>query len=135
MKYIRGRVIKDAGLKDIPKEERKEVYNAVIEALASVHACDPIEIGLKSYGKLGLGVVNTINHVCIKLTTGGGNMAGPIRGRQPSRLWAREPIICSADQFGKIRTDHMFFRFLSEPIMNIFFSNRNPNRTDHIFLI
>lgn len=52
MKYIHGRVFKTAHLPDVPKEQRKEIYFAVVEALAKVHECDPVKIGLEKYGKL-----------------------------------------------------------------------------------
>ena len=52
MKYIQGRIFKDGGLKDAPKEDRKEIYNAVVEALAKVHSVDPVKAGLESFGKL-----------------------------------------------------------------------------------
>jgi len=53
MKYIHGRIFKDAGLKDAPKSERKMVYQAVIEALAKVHSVDPIDAGksLKQFSR------------------------------------------------------------------------------------
>ena len=51
MDYIRGRIFKDAGLKDVPKEDRREVYNAVIEAIAKVHSVDPTKAGLETYGR------------------------------------------------------------------------------------
>ena len=51
MDFARGRLFKDAGLSGVPKEERKECYKAVIEALAAVHNVDPIQNGLKGYGK------------------------------------------------------------------------------------
>ena len=46
MKYIHGRVFKTSHLPDVPKEQRKEIYFAVVEALAKVHQCDPVKIGL-----------------------------------------------------------------------------------------
>ena len=52
MRYIHGRVFKTAHLSEVPKEQRKEIYFAVVEALAKVHECDPVKIGLEDYGKL-----------------------------------------------------------------------------------
>jgi len=52
MRYIHGRVFKNAALSEVPKEQRKEIYLAVVEALAKMHEADPTKIGLESYGKL-----------------------------------------------------------------------------------
>ena len=52
MRYIHGRVFKTAHLSEVPKDQRKEIYFAVVEALAKVHECDPVKIGLEDYGKL-----------------------------------------------------------------------------------
>lgn len=51
MDFSNGRLFKDAGLAAVPKEQRKDCYKAVIEALAAVHKVNPLEIGLKGYGK------------------------------------------------------------------------------------
>ena len=51
MEYIRGRIFKDAGLKEVPKNQRKDVYKAVVEALAKVHSVNPADVGLENYGK------------------------------------------------------------------------------------
>ena len=50
MEYIRGRIFKDAGLKEVPKNQRKDVYKAVVEALAKVHSVNPADVGLENYG-------------------------------------------------------------------------------------
>ena len=52
MKYVHGRIFKTAALTEVPREQRKEIYFAVVEALAKVHNCDPLQIGLEKYGKL-----------------------------------------------------------------------------------
>lgn len=53
MERVEGRVFHDCSLVDAPQEERKALYFAMAEAMAKLHAVDPMAIGLADYGKPG----------------------------------------------------------------------------------
>ena len=53
MDRLVGRVFHNASLPDLPADERHEVYMAMAETLARLHAIKPDEIGLGDYGRPG----------------------------------------------------------------------------------
>ena len=53
MDMVEGRVLWDGSLKDLPKPERRAVYENKIATLAKLHTTDHEKIGLSDYGKPG----------------------------------------------------------------------------------
>ena len=53
MEMVEGRILWDARLPDIPKAERRAIFEAEIDTLAKLHSFDPAAIGLGDYGKPG----------------------------------------------------------------------------------
>lgn len=53
MNMVEGRVFWDGALPDCAKEERTPIYHALVDALAQLHAVDPVEAGLGDYGAPG----------------------------------------------------------------------------------
>ncbi|CAH9148267.1 unnamed protein product [Cuscuta epithymum] len=51
MEYLEGRIFIDPKLPDLPPKQRKAIYGATAQALASVHSANVDAIGLSSYGK------------------------------------------------------------------------------------
>ena len=51
MSYVRGRIIRDPALAEMPADERRPTYVAAIEALAALHEIDWAARGLADYGK------------------------------------------------------------------------------------
>ncbi|RCN27289.1 hypothetical protein ANCCAN_26978 [Ancylostoma caninum] len=51
MKYINGRIFVDPTLTDMEPRERKEIYGAALETLATLHAVDWYSAGLENYGR------------------------------------------------------------------------------------
>ncbi|KAF0694843.1 Aste57867_14307 [Aphanomyces stellatus] len=51
MEYVQGRVFKDPSLPNMTPMERYAIYNALVEALASLHSLTPASIGLGDFGK------------------------------------------------------------------------------------
>lgn len=51
MEFVRGRIITDPGLKDLPVTERRKAWFSMIETLAWMHSIDPDSIGLQGFGK------------------------------------------------------------------------------------
>lgn len=53
MDMVEGRVFWDGTLPDCAKEERTPIYYALVDALAQLHAVDPVAAGLGDYGAPG----------------------------------------------------------------------------------
>ncbi len=53
MDYVDGRIFWDASLPEVPKEERKPLFHALIDTLADLHTIDVKKAGLADYGKPG----------------------------------------------------------------------------------
>ncbi|KQM28451.1 MULTISPECIES: phosphotransferase family protein [unclassified Sphingomonas] len=53
MERVAGRTIWDASMPDMAPAERRAHYDAMIDALAALHAIDPVAVGLGDYGKPG----------------------------------------------------------------------------------
>lgn len=53
MERLEGRVFADCALPDFPASERKEIYFALAETMARLHAVNPEEIGLGDFGRPG----------------------------------------------------------------------------------
>lgn len=51
MEFMKGRLFKNVGLPEVPQEQRKEYWLALVEALASLHSVDFRNVGLGNYGK------------------------------------------------------------------------------------
>lgn len=51
MEFKRGRIFKDTSLKNCPKEQRRDVWVALIDVLARLHNVDFRAIGLERFGK------------------------------------------------------------------------------------
>nr|GMD33261.1 probable acyl-CoA dehydrogenase IBR3 [Ipomoea batatas] len=51
MEYLEGRIFIDPKLPDLPPKQRKAIYHATAQALASIHSVDVDAIGLGNYGK------------------------------------------------------------------------------------
>lgn len=53
MAFVDGQIFWDPSLPDQTPAERAEVYTAIVDALAALHAIDPAAVGLADYGKPG----------------------------------------------------------------------------------
>lgn len=53
MEMVEGRILWDARLPELPKAERRAIFEAEIDTLAKLHSYDPVAIGLGDYGKPG----------------------------------------------------------------------------------
>ncbi len=53
MERLEGRVFSDCALPDLPTAERRDIYMGLADALARLHAVDPVAIGLSDFGKPG----------------------------------------------------------------------------------
>ncbi len=53
MERVDGRVFSNAALPELPADKRRDIYFALADALARLHAVKPNEIGLSDYGKPG----------------------------------------------------------------------------------
>jgi len=53
MEFVEGRVFWDQTLRDLPKDERAQVYDSMNAALAALHSVDFAAIGLDGFGKVG----------------------------------------------------------------------------------
>ena len=53
MELVEGRVLRDGRLPGMIPTERRQTYEALVDALASLHALDPHAIGLGDYGRPG----------------------------------------------------------------------------------
>ncbi|PIK62710.1 putative acyl-CoA dehydrogenase family member 11 isoform X2 [Apostichopus japonicus] len=53
MEHVKGRIFRDITLQEMPPNERKHYYYAMIAALAKLHSVNFRRIGLGNYGKIG----------------------------------------------------------------------------------
>ncbi|TXI49646.1 MAG: phosphotransferase family protein [Lysobacter sp.] len=53
MAFVDGRIFWDPSLPDQTPAERADIYTAIVDALAALHAIDPAAVGLADYGKPG----------------------------------------------------------------------------------
>lgn len=53
MDFVEGRIFWDAALKDVDPAERRPIYEAATDALASLHSVDYKKAGLQDFGKEG----------------------------------------------------------------------------------
>lgn len=53
MERVQGRVFEDCALPDVPAAERHALWMGLADAMAAMHAVDPMSIGLGDYGKPG----------------------------------------------------------------------------------
>ena len=53
MEMVEGRTFWNGALPDCSPDERRAIYDAMIDALASLHAVDPAGVGLEDYGAPG----------------------------------------------------------------------------------
>lgn len=53
MERVAGRTIWDGSMPDMTPDQRRAHYEAMIDALAALHAIDPVAVGLGHYGKPG----------------------------------------------------------------------------------
>ena len=53
MELVEGRTFWNGALPDCEPQERREIYHAMIETLARLHAVDPHQVGLADYGAAG----------------------------------------------------------------------------------
>ncbi len=53
MAFVDGRIFWDPSLPDQTPAERADIYTAIVDALAALHAVDPASVGLADYGKPG----------------------------------------------------------------------------------
>ncbi|OQR95240.1 acyl-CoA dehydrogenase [Achlya hypogyna] len=51
MEYVRGRIFKDPSLPGISGMERYAIFSAINDALVTLHALDPVDLGLGDYGR------------------------------------------------------------------------------------
>ena len=51
MEHVRGRVLWDPAMADLPPKERWAQHEAMVRTLAGLHALDPSVLGLSDYGK------------------------------------------------------------------------------------
>ncbi|KAF5601175.1 phosphotransferase enzyme family domain-containing protein [Fusarium pseudocircinatum] len=51
MDFVKGRIITDTDMKELPPHERRQAWFSAIETLAWLHSLDPDKIGLEGYGK------------------------------------------------------------------------------------
>ena len=53
MDFVDGRIFWDPSLPELSAPERGEIYGAIVDAMAALHAIDPATVGLADYGKPG----------------------------------------------------------------------------------
>jgi aminoglycoside phosphotransferase (APT) family kinase protein len=53
MAFVDGRIFWDPSLPDLSPPERGDIYGAIVDAMAALHAIDPAAVGLADYGKPG----------------------------------------------------------------------------------
>ncbi|KLE33968.1 phosphotransferase family protein [Aurantiacibacter luteus] len=53
MELVEGRTFWDGALPEVSTQERAPIYRAMVDALARLHAVDPVEAGLADYGAPG----------------------------------------------------------------------------------
>lgn len=53
MEFLEGRVFRDVALPDLPPDERRAIYESMIDALAKLHSVDFEAVGLSDYGRVG----------------------------------------------------------------------------------
>lgn len=51
MDHVEGRVVDDARLPGFAPEERRAVYESFVDTIATLHALDPVAVGLGDFGK------------------------------------------------------------------------------------
>lgn len=53
MEYVSGRLFKNPSLEELPVEQRKDFYFAMIDTLAAIHSVDINKVGLHDFGRHG----------------------------------------------------------------------------------
>jgi aminoglycoside phosphotransferase (APT) family kinase protein len=53
MAFVDGRIFWDPSLPDLSPPDRAAIYDAIVDAMAALHAIDPAAVGLADYGKPG----------------------------------------------------------------------------------
>ena len=53
MDFVEGRIFWDSSLPDVPREERRPLFDALVDTMAALHQIDVDAAGLSDYGKAG----------------------------------------------------------------------------------
>ena len=53
MEHVRGRLLTDNLMPDVPREQRRDIYLDVVRTLARLHSVDPTAVGLGEFGRPG----------------------------------------------------------------------------------
>ena len=53
MEYVSGRLFKNPSLQELPLEQRKDIYFAMVDILTAIHSVDVDKVGLNDFGKHG----------------------------------------------------------------------------------
>lgn len=53
MEYVSGRLFKNPSLEEVPVEQRKELYFALVDTLTAIHSVDIDRVGLNDFGRHG----------------------------------------------------------------------------------
>lgn len=115
MEYVDGRVFWDPSLPEQSPSQRDAVHDAILRTLASLHAIDPVAIGLGDYGKPG-------NYFARQLA----RWSEQYRASETQRIPAMETLIsqlparCPADD-GVVALTHGDYR-----IDNLMFAKDTP---------
>ncbi len=110
MDFVEGRIFWDAGLPQLPREERAGILDAMNDALADLHLVDPAAVGLGDYGRPGGYVARQLDRWSQQY------MDDEVAGRHPAmdRVidWLREHLPASggtAITHGDFRADNIIF--------------------------
>lgn len=60
MDYVKGRILENAVLPNMPAEERREIYDSMNEVLQKIHSVDVEKAGLANYGKKGIQLLSLV---------------------------------------------------------------------------
>lgn len=51
MAFVPGRILTDTTLSDLPRDDRRPIYDALAQTLAALHRIDPASVGLGDFGR------------------------------------------------------------------------------------
>lgn len=110
MAYVEGRIFWDARLPDLPPDQRRAAFDAMVATIARLHGIDPAAVGLTGFGKAGDYFARQIGRWSRQY------LADPEAGRDPDMDWLVEWLpatIPPGDEVaivhGDFRIDNMIF--------------------------
>lgn len=115
MERVEGRIFTDAALQEVPREDRRDIWLGVADALAALHSVDPGKAGLSDFGRPGNYFERQIGLWSKQLRSSG---AEPIDDLENVAAWLPENM---PPQDGQVTITHGDFR-----IGNLIFHPEEP---------